>query len=321
MNLQIFISQAARLISDGKPLYPALARLLVAGKHIQYPDPLEVILCQMMGIKKQADWPLAPLAWLGEGGQPGAAYWLRADPAHFVLQRDYFLLSSAGALSQQDAQTLTVALNEHFAADGLEFFANNSGGWYLRLDANPEISTTLPETATGHDVTPYLPQGACAAKWNRLLNEMQMLLHEHPVNQAREAAGELAVNSLWLSGGGVLPAKFEGYPKTIFANNSLAKGLALTTNRSCLAVPENLEGVISQADKNPACKDTWLVLDTAEEAESKWFAPALAGLRAGKIRQLTLHFAKRDQALSVDIKPQDLWKFWRKAKPLQAYLS
>jgi len=30
------------------------------------------------------------------------------------------------------------------------------------------------------------------------LNELQMQLHDHPLNQAREARGELPVNSLWL---------------------------------------------------------------------------------------------------------------------------
>ena len=35
-----------------------------------------------------------------------------------------------------------------------------------------------------------------------LLNEAQMVLHAHPVNEAREARGEPAVNSLWLWGAG-----------------------------------------------------------------------------------------------------------------------
>jgi hypothetical protein len=40
----------------------------------------------------------------------------------------------------------------------------------------------------------------------RLQNEVQMLLHEHPINQQREQKGLLAVNSFWLSGTGVSQA-------------------------------------------------------------------------------------------------------------------
>jgi len=316
VNLQIFIPRSASLISDKKSHYPALERLLAAGKHTQHFELPEVMLCQIAGVSKQTDWPIAPLCWLGEGGQPEAAYWLRADPVHFVLQRDSFSLSEPVALSQQDTQTLMTVLNEHFALDGLRFYVASPGHWYLRLNANPEISTTLPEAAMGRDVSAYLPQGTGAAKWNRLLNEMQMLLHDHPVNQAREASGELPVNSIWLSGGGMLPAKFETSPRTIFTNDALAKGLGLTANCPCLALPESLEAIINQANN-----DAWLVLDDADEAESKWFAPALSRLSAGKIRQLTLHFAAREQVLSVNIRPWNLWKFWRKAKPLKTYLS
>jgi hypothetical protein len=320
VNLQIFIPHSASLVSDEKSLQPALERLLAAGKHTRHFESLEVLLCLKMGIKKQADWPIAPLSWLGEGGQPEAAYWLRADPVHFVLQRDSFSLSEPVALSQHDAQTLMTVLNAHFAPDGLRFYVAGSGRWYLRLDENPEISTTLLETAMGRDVSAYLPQdvdstSAGAAKWNRLLNEMQMLLHDHAVNQAREVNGELPVNSVWLSGGGVLPAKIETSPVTVFTNNVLAKGLSLTANCPCSALPKNLEVAINQASN-----DARLVLDDADEAESKWFAPALAGLQKGKISQLTLHFAAHEQTLSVDIRPRDLWKFWRKVRPLKTYL-
>ena len=319
MKLQIFIPHSANLasaslVSDEKSLYPALGRLLAAGKHTRHFESPEVLLCQMAGVSKQTDWPIAPLSWLGEGGQPETAYWLRADPVHFVLQRDSFSLSDPAPLplAQEDSQAYITTLNEYFDLDGLQFYLAQSSAWYLRLDMPPEIRTTLPVTAAGRDINFYLPQGAGAARWNQLLNEMQMLLHDHPVNQAREVSGELPVNSIWLSGGGVLPAKRETDLKTIFTNNALAKGLALTANCPCLALPEDLEAIINQT-----ISEAWLVLDNVDEAEAKWFAPALAGLRKGKIRQLTLHFAARDQMLSVNIRPRDLWKFWRKVRPLK----
>jgi hypothetical protein len=48
----------------------------------------------------------------------------------------------------------------------------------------------------------HLPRGDHAKAWRRWLSEIQMLLHEHPVNAARDAAGRAPVTGLWLSGGG-----------------------------------------------------------------------------------------------------------------------
>src|SRR3989304_2511355 len=53
-------------------------------------------LLESFGVARQRDWPVAPLALLGEGGAPGADYWMRADPAHLRLHRDRLLLTDAG---------------------------------------------------------------------------------------------------------------------------------------------------------------------------------------------------------------------------------
>jgi hypothetical protein len=47
-----------------------------------------------------------------------------------------------------------------------------------------------------------MPAGAGAASFHRLQSEIQMLLHEHPVNEARRQRGQLVINTLWLWGGG-----------------------------------------------------------------------------------------------------------------------
>ncbi|MFA6178609.1 MAG: hypothetical protein WC696_03235, partial [Candidatus Methylopumilus sp.] len=185
----------------------ALARLLAVGRQQRMAGTVEASLCQATGVSRQADWPLAPISRLGEGASDaGSGYWLKVDPVHLVLQRDYFSLGPRLSLSLEESQALLALLNQHFAADGLTFLAASSPDyWYLQLQDDPQISTAELGVAIGRDTTSYMPQGQGAAKWNRLLNEMQMLLHEHPINQARELRGELAANSAWLSGGGVLP--------------------------------------------------------------------------------------------------------------------
>lgn len=299
---------------------PSLLHLLAIGKIKPDREALEAALCRNLGVLPQQDWPLAPLSWLGEGNDPVGFYWLRADPVHLILQRDSFSLSEPAplAVEPQDAQALLASLNQHFAADGLQFHIGDSGRWYLRLETAPAICTSVPEAAMGRDISPFMPQGEGAAEWNRLLNEMQMLLFEHPVNQAHEARGEPAINSIWLSGGGVLTNAIDPSDKVIYANSPLAKGLASTANLPCFAVPETAAVLLNQG-VNQGKGEVVLVLDNAQDADSKWFVPLLQSLRSRKITQLTINLAVRDQLLQVSVTPIDLWKVWRKTKPLEAY--
>ena len=294
---------------------PALQRLLALGRHILINAPIEAALCQSFAVSKQADWPVAALSCLGEHNAPDNAYWFYADPVHLILQRDYFSLAHPAPLFLElsESEALLDSLNQHFEPDGLHFFAGQSKRWYLRLSQTPEISTTLPAMAVGRDVRPFVPQGSGAARWDRLLNEMQMLLHEHPVNQQREARGDLPVNSLWLSGGGVLPQQIKTGYQTIWANDTLVKGLAISANLPCMPLPHSVEQLLHNSHG-----ETLLVLETLAQ---DWAATLTCALRKGRIKTLSINLASSGEIASVTIKRHDLWKFWRRPKPVEAYFS
>ena len=59
----------------------------------------------------------------------------------------------------------------------------------------------------GGVVSVHLPIDRATAHWRRLSNEVQMLLHDHPVNLRRQQAGQVPVNALWFWGGGALPVR------------------------------------------------------------------------------------------------------------------
>lgn len=61
------------------------------------------------------------------------------------------------------------------------------------------ISPSL-EIASSEQLEYFLPQGQNLKNWQTLLTEIQMIFFKHPVNQAREASGELTINSVWLDG-------------------------------------------------------------------------------------------------------------------------
>lgn len=293
---------------------------MAAGSCSMREEPLTVALCRDFGVRAQADWPAAALSWLGEGGDPGSAYWLQADPVHLVLQRDSFSLGEPAPLplSRQQAEALLTDLNRHFAEDGLQFHLGRGPcpRWYLQLPTIPDLKTSLPQQAIGRDIRLYLPQGTDAPRWQQLGNEIQMLLHEHPVNQAREAAGDLPVNSLWFSAGGVLPDELKAEAEQVFSHMPLLTGLARAAAVPCQPLPANAQAWLAQAKTNPI-----LTLDALEQAELDWFAPLLGLLRRRRIRRLELCFAVRDRVLSVQVNWYDLFRFWRRRNPLTAYFS
>jgi hypothetical protein len=71
-----------------------------------------------------------------------------------------------------------------------------------------------------------------------MTNEAQMLLHAHPVNEARDRRGELTINSIWLWGGGVSPEIFAGDFRAVWSTDPLANGLAQGAGLDAAQAPD-----------------------------------------------------------------------------------
>jgi hypothetical protein len=302
---------------------PGLARILSRARAACSADrDLESVLLDLFGVQRQRDWPVAPFSWLGDGGETGARYWLRADPVHLRAERDAVLLVDARhfPLDAESASALIDALNAHFESDGLRFFAPSPSRWYIAVDRTPEIATSPLRAAAGRNIDPLLPKGADALTWHRRFNEIQMLFHSHAVNEAREAAGQLTVNSVWFWGGGVLPDAVPGVFAGVWGDDPLARGLALASGASWAPLPKRAEQWLTQASQG----EHVLVLDpipadrgnSLADLEQKWFAPMLGALRERQLSTLTLLVGSDAGTLRFDLSAGDLWKFWRRAPVL-----
>jgi hypothetical protein len=247
-------------------------------------------------------------------------YCLRADPVHLVLQRDCFSLHESFPLplSQVEAQALVASLNQHFSRDGLHFMLGASGACYLLSNGTPQIQTTLPSVALDKNSHDFLPQGNDASYWLALLNEVQMLLHEHPINLAREAAGQLALNSLWFSAGGTLPTKpsLLARQASLMANSKLYEGMAKLGALPYAPLPDSLAHVLQQ----PA-STMRLHLPCTEALDALWLTPLWQALKQAKISQLSLNLGFYERLIQLSIRPRDVYKFWRRPRALQAYWS
>jgi len=244
----------------------------------------------------------------GAGHAPGEASWTRADPVHMQIQQKRVVISPATALrvSPQEADALCDALTRHFAGT-LEFRALDPHRWCARLlQADMELGDMPALDMAGFEAT-VGPEDA-------LLTEVQMLLHNHPVNEAREARGEPVLNSVWLWGSGRLPSGAHCKWQTVASTDPFALGLARLAGASPRPLPANAQAWLAQA---PEEGRHLVTLDPTEALERDWFAPLAAALRSGRMGMLSLHLP--DAGLSFEIIRGDLRRFWRRPKALASY--
>jgi hypothetical protein len=145
--------------------------------------------------------PYAVAALAGHAPAPDQCLW-HVDPVHLELARDHVTLAPLAAPPPDDDASALIAAASELAAEAGAEFVRIGDRWFLRT-ARPWELAAKPLAATfGQPLHAVLPAGRDAAVWNRLLTEIQMTWHTHPVNEARETRGEPTVNSVWLHGGG-----------------------------------------------------------------------------------------------------------------------
>ena len=194
-------------------------------------------LCNAFGVARQQDWPLAPLLAHSENLAAESGYWLCATPVHLETRRNALVLIDPAslAMSAADSAAFAATLADHLREENVTLHAPQPGRWFLRCDASPVMTTFSLEAVTGRDVRLYLPQGPDSPRWHRILTEMQMLLHAHPANDARESSGCLPVNSVWLWGGGTLPVPAPAAFDAVWSDDLMVR--ALTHHSACRSEP------------------------------------------------------------------------------------
>jgi len=282
---------------DGTRL-PALELLLARGRSTEgEPQSYEAWLGAAFGVEPL---PAGALTASAEG------FWLRADPVHLQLMRDRMVLIPVAGLQATEAAQLVATLNRHFAGTH-EFRCPYPDSWVVRT-APAAIETLPTRDVAGRDVDAHLP----GAPWPVLLNEIQMALHEHPVNEARE----LPVNSVWLWGPGELPGAVASEWRSMTANEPVALGLARLAGITHRAPPRTASAWLDTA--MPQDGRHLVVLEGAPAAlEVDWFVPLLEALRSGRVGLLSIHVP--DAGLSFEISRSDLRRFWRRARALASH--
>jgi hypothetical protein len=200
------------------------------------------------------------------------------------------LLQGAAKLSDEDREQIAAALQDLLRADGYELHSSDSGDWLVRLPRTLEVRTVAPDIAFTGPLDQALPQGRDAAALRLLMTELQMVLHEHPVNVRRARAGLPAANAVWLWGIGAMT---EHSPPsqplpTAFGSDGYLKGLYLSYRQSVRDEQFSAARLANAEDMSRRV----VVLENVSDLdalESKHLRPLRDAMRAGSIARLELH--------------------------------
>ncbi len=223
---------------------------------------------------------LLPGAGLGPllAGEPtgGEPVWL-AELIHLALGADQATLLDPGAmdLREQETAVLLETARPLFEDTGFSVESLSPQRWRLRLPDGLRPQTASPMAVAGQRLNEWWRQDAETRPWRRLLNEIQMAWHEHPVNEARAARGLPPVNALWLYGGGTpwMPA------------------------------PAGPAQVLAGLDAPQRAGDWAAWLDALAELDAQHLRP-LAGAKGLPATPLEILLLGDDRKVALDLKPR-----------------
>ena len=174
--------------------------------------PHERLLAEALGWAQDS----AALPWAAwhsaQQGQPSAKPQAWMTPCHWQVGMDQVVMLDPASLflSDDESQQLLQAMQPFLQEDGLQVTWHSALAWHAQGDMMAEMPTASLDRVIGQNVKPWMPDSPsahhAARPLQRLQSEMQMLLYNHPVNDAREARRQHTVNAFWLHGAGTLLA-------------------------------------------------------------------------------------------------------------------
>ena len=193
-------------------------------------------------------------------------------------------------------------------------------GEFLLQAAIPATLTTEPARIAAGHVAEALPKGAGAARLRRLGAEIEMWLHEHPVNRARMARNDLSITTLWIWGGGEhapIERSTAGVVARGLGSDSYLRALWQLTGGQTEPLPEQLDAAFSYAGAAVLVVEVGRmsrvsVSESLGEVDRRFIAPAVDALRRRDIDRLSV--LVNDRRLLLGSRAHH--KFWRRSRPV-----
>jgi hypothetical protein len=299
---------------------PSLASLRwIAGRGSSAPAPAGDWRDWLLAVDAEAPaafgrWPAGPcLAAVAGMAIDSAPAWAVAQPVHLVAGLDHVRLRSlAEAMpSDDEAASLAATLRSHFADDVFDLVAYRDHAWLVRCVEAIESHTHDPGSVVGRDIHDYLPAGRDGARMRSRMNEIQMVLHEHPVNERRVDKRAAPINALWLWGFGRLdaaPGRLAAAGRWLLLSDDLWLRAFWQVHGGAERPLATAGAIEADALIAMAQPPTTGAAEALAELESSLFAPLRRSLQDGALRSVHLH----DGARVHVVDRRSRWRFWRR---------
>lgn len=267
---------------------------------------LERLLLTMFSQRplQQSDLPFVDLWDLGKGH-------IKADPCYLHADRDKLVLFADNlALTHDEAEAFIAEIQPLLTDFGMTLRQQTQENWYIETESNTEINFTALPDVKQKNIDSFLPEGHDRTFWLKLWNEIQMLLHNSPLNQQRLAANKLPINSLWFWGQGQLESKHNAFTH-VYGDNTLLSQLAIKS--TCHYHADNtLNTDFNQQTGKALYLLEALDLEANIEAqlqqlEKRYFAPLLKAINKRQVSKVSLYIPEFGY-YQLAAKPK--WKFW-----------
>jgi hypothetical protein len=181
------------------------------------------------------------------------------------------------------------SLQPSLSLAGFELLASPSAQadrWYVHCARELQVITYSPHGGFATRLYDIMPQGTDGPDLRRLMTEVQMVLHEHPVNQQRAQRGVPALNALWFWGAAQLDLVAEQATQRVLSNHPYVRGLCEHLHLEYWPLPADAQAVLSVDAHQQLLVLPELMLP---QLEAIWLQPLQSALQRGVIEQLDVY--------------------------------
>lgn len=268
-----------------------------------------------------ADAPVAALSRLGDLDRRDSLWWVRADLVRMTADRDSLLMTAWHSLN--DAPQLIEKVRALVEEEGFRFETSGGRRWYLGADEDPQLRSYPAEEVIGKSLHDFLPKGVNRKRWQRLMTEMQMVMHQAVRDENNGADDARTPNSVWFWGAGQMPATVDKCWDDVCSEDPLARGLgvamAARVHRgfpnftAWIATAEGARGLLVLDQFAGAAEPLGPLSERAwPRVLTDWLLPLAQWLAKGNVERAQLFLG---DGLAFDVQRSSRWRWWRRSNP------
>jgi hypothetical protein len=215
---------------------------------------------------------------------------LVAQPTNLRVQNDGLTPTEPESLqlTSVEEHSIITIINNHFNHEIKVYYVTNNL-WLIGLNFSLANSKFYPIVdMLGENIDDYLPHGEHNILFSKILNEIQMLLHDLDINKNRKNNGDLPVNSIWMWDKQIMPLDF--------------------LNQETTSVETTLVNTLYY----PCCyrdSSNWITnIETLDVDIAKTLNQQLY---SGKIKILRLFIPRKNDTIEIKLTYRSKYKFWK----------